>query len=352
MAALLDIFEDAAVDRDTVAFLLDALDNADAAEQGDILEPFLNPSAVGKARTALAADPGLVKMSREIHEMRIQVQLAKEHPNAGAMILRWALDGLEFCDTYSLGRFYRLCREAQALVRTENLWEPRVRSYCLVWSLPLADEETRWRELFFSQLRPRLDGVYVGHCGYVHKVRPGASMTDRRTSMWIDYRRYLRLFPPDEDGVLRALVLQDAGPLDLALEVLLDLDPRTHVGAVRQHNLSNGPQRSSQQTIKEARAQVVGRTFTATYDFREGQVVLTYQSDSGVFNILLRVNHRRAGLFSERLEWETYSLTSGSGEEPLRFKLDRNCYGDAADPACDHFAAFQFRPAKCLEHLL
>ena len=38
------------------------------------------------------------------------------------------------------------------------------------------------------------------------------------------YRRYVRLFPPNEEGELRALVLQDAAPMDLALSLLMSSD--------------------------------------------------------------------------------------------------------------------------------
>lgn len=347
MTSLLNIFQDHSVDGDTTASLLEVLAIADSSQWNDILLPFLPEAGVELACAALVAEPDVAARSMQVHAM-LQAQRAVTCPNASAPLLRWATDGLGFCDGYSLARFSRCCKDAPALAAVPALWEPRVRAVCASWVLPCPEAE--WQREFFALLRPRWDGVYVAPCGYTHRIRPGASMTDKRTSMWIDYRRYLRLFPPDEDGVLRALVLQDAGPLDLALEVLMGLDPKTHVAASRQGALSLGQHRNAP-PLKEARVQLLGRTFAASYSFAEGQISLQYNSDNGEFKVTLKVGHKRARTFSEQLEWVEYTLTSPDSET-MHFNLGRNCWGDPADPHCDHFPPFVLRHHRALEHLL
>lgn len=261
-----------------------------------------------------------------------------EHPNAENPLCAWAKDGLFFCDTYSVTRVSRSCRELRPLTLLVDIWKPRLQQLCSFWSLPYKEE--RWREQYLSLFRPRWDGIYVGYCQYLHKVRPGASMTQKGSSVWITYRRYLRFFPPDDYGTLWALVLQDAAPLEVAVQSLLATPtPVTGDGfAVGKH-------------AKEAKHHLEKKIFTGQYTFREGMVDLNYTCELGECTIRLRVDHAKPGHFSEQMAWVEYSATK-PGEEPLPFDLGRNEWGCPRNPACDHFPDFLLLPQASLEHHL
>jgi len=262
-------------------------------------------------------------------------------------LLLWAHDGLHFCDVYTLTRFDRLCKDARQLTEKDRFWEPRVRAVCDVWVLPdPVSSERTWRAHFFSLLRPRWDGVYIGQCGYLHRVRPGTSMSSSRKQIWMDYRRYVRLCPPDETGVLRALVLQDAAPLDVALGVLLGLDPCTHTPS----SLSRG----ALQPSKDIKLFLQSKTFPATYELQcSGSLVnISYPDDAlGIFRMTLRLRSRSHYDFSERLEWTDYQQTNLRGELQC-FDLGRNEHGESVNVTRDHFAPFVLRPCASLEYLL
>lgn len=261
--------------------------------------------------------------------------------------LQWTPDGLHFCDVYTLLSVDRVCRDARLMTRQDRFWEARVRAFCHVWGLPDPSSSQRtWRAHFFSLLRPRWDGVYVSQCGYLHRVRPGTSATSSRKQIWTDYRRYLRLFPPDDSGVLRALVLQDAAPADVAVGVLLGLDPSTHTPA--------SPPSGILQPSKDVRHFVQGKTFPATYELKciDSSVNISYSDDAlGVFRMVLRLRRRSNHDFAGRLEWVDYQQTSLQGELQC-YDLGRNERGDSADVTRDHFAPFVLRPCASLAHLL
>lgn len=352
MAALLDLLHACDVDDETISFLLQALSNAeDLQEKLDVLEPFV-PDRAEEARALLTEDPGAVPVCIEVYQKRQEVKFAKLHPNAHSPLLAWAHDGLPFCDTYAVTRISMLCREIRPFTFVPDLWEPRLRRVAAFWSLPIPEDDN-WRENYFSILRPRWDGVYVGNCGYKCKVRPGSSMTDKRTAFWVHYRRYLRLCPPDEDGKLRALVLQDAAPLDIAMEVITGLDASTHIALNSQSSLANGctPSQHKGLQTKEVRSQLAGKTFSASYEFREGQIFLTYLSDMGKFDAVLKVSHSQTHYFSEQLEWVDYTLTK-EADDPIKFNLGRNIYGNPADPTSNHFAHFILYSQRAFEHYL
>lgn len=64
MSELLDVFDDAQLlDRDTRLFLIEALENAEAADWRDILEPFVSPPEL--ALDVLQKTPGVLQRSRK-----------------------------------------------------------------------------------------------------------------------------------------------------------------------------------------------------------------------------------------------------------------------------------------------
>eukprot|EP00747_Dinoflagellata_sp_TGD_P166873 gnl/TRDRNA2_/TRDRNA2_190352_c0_seq1.p1 gnl/TRDRNA2_/TRDRNA2_190352_c0~~gnl/TRDRNA2_/TRDRNA2_190352_c0_seq1.p1 ORF type:complete len:293 (+),score=35.75 gnl/TRDRNA2_/TRDRNA2_190352_c0_seq1:150-1028(+) len=278
-----------------------------------------------------------------------------EPPNTHSLLLRVLHDVLCVCGPYSVGRIWMLCRDTAKCAASHPVWVSFVQAAVTRWALACAPEEeiSDWHRTFFSLLRPRLDGIYVSQCGYLHRMSPGSSMTSSKLSMWVDYRRYVRLFPPDENGALRALVLQDAGPLEVAVEVLLGLDPCTHVAASRQSGLP-AAKRNRGLEQKPPREMLRDKTCSAKYEFRDGHVDVTYRSDDGEFRMLMLVSHQEdVGFraFSEELMWKEYSLTHGNGEV-VQFNLGRRAGGGSADSLRDHFPPMVFRRASGLEHLL
>eukprot|EP00933_Yihiella_yeosuensis_P004566 TRINITY_DN108931_c0_g1_i1.p1 TRINITY_DN108931_c0_g1~~TRINITY_DN108931_c0_g1_i1.p1 ORF type:complete len:355 (-),score=49.68 TRINITY_DN108931_c0_g1_i1:257-1321(-) len=354
MTSLLRLLEANQVDAETIDFLIEAVSNADDIDQQmDVLEPFL-PENTEEARALLIEDPGTVKVCAEVLQVRELERQRLLHPNADSPLLQWAIDGLKFCDTYIVTRISWLCKEIRPFTFVPHIWEVRLRPMCGYWHLPY-EEDGQWREQFFDILRPRWDGVYISHCGYQRKIRPGASMTDHRTTSWVSYRRYLRLCPPDEDGKLKALFLQDAADQKIALQVVMGLDPSVHVASVSQSSLANpgcppAPHKGLQAT-KDVKTQLASRTMSADYEFREGHVFLAYSSDVGQFDAKLKVNHYDKHNFSEQLDWIDYTLNK-DGDDPVNFDLGRNDWGNPRDPTRDHFPVFTLYAQSDVEHLL
>ena len=215
-----------------------------------------------------------------------------------------------------------------------DIWKPRLQKLCHFWSLRCL--EKCWREQYLRLHRPRWDGVYVGQCQYLHKVRPGSSLTYKGSCVWVSYRRYIRLFPPNEDGELRALVLQDAAPMDMALSLLMSSD------IACPSVFGRG---------KESKSHLERKIAVASYDFHLGHVRLKYNNDNGQCNLTLKVAHSKKGYFSEQLNWVDYTL-SRPGEDVTCFDLGRNEWGDPRNPSCDHFPPFVLHRQPALEHHL
>lgn len=354
MSALFHLLQDSKVTYDHLGALLQECLRAEKLnDKAEVFRRVLTEAALDEVRSLLSADPNLVRDCDKVLQQRLHERHLKDHPNADSLLQAWAKDGLQFCDTYSLTRFSWLCRELRPATMALNLWERRLKKTCRDWSLPYTAED-EWRERYLSLLRPRWDGIYVGYCGYMQKVRPGSSMTTSRTSNWISYRRYLRLCPPDENGELRALVLQDAAPYEVAVSVLTSLDPRYHIASSAQSSLTDSGNSASQKEKiqpKDAKEKLASKTMLARYTFSEDHVYLDYQCDMGRFQMTLRVGHNSPGYFSEQLAWIDYSMTK-EGEETLQFDLGRNQWGDPKDARCDHYPAFFLYRHPTLEHLL
>lgn len=215
-----------------------------------------------------------------------------------------------------------------------DIWKPRLQKLCEFWSLRWLQES--WREQYLRLYRPRWDGVYVGQCQYLHKVRPGSSLTYKGSCVWVSYRRYVRLFPPNEEGELRALVLQDAAPMDLALSLLMSSDVACPAVFGK---------------AKESKSHLERKIAVASYDFHLGNVRLKYSNDIGQCNLTLKVSHSKKGHFSEQMDWVDYTLTR-PGDEAHSFDLGRNEWGDPRNPSCDHFPPFVLHRQTTLEHHL
>ena len=176
----------------------------------------------------------------------------------------------------------------------------------------------------------------MGHCQYLHKVRPGSSLTYKGSCVWVSYRRYVRLFPPNEDGELLALLLQDAAPMDVAVSLLMSFCPNS-LGK----NLVG----------KEHKSQLEKKVAVASYEYHPDEVKLKYCSENGEYNLTLKVSHSKEGYFSEQMEWIDYTL-SRPGDELHRYDLGRNEWGYPKNPSRDHFPPFVLRRQSALEHHL
>ncbi|CAE8635234.1 unnamed protein product [Polarella glacialis] len=134
----------------------------------------------------------------------------------------------------------------------------------------------------------------------------------------------------------------------------MSLDPATHVGASRPEIGAGNPgciPSHKQPPVKEARANLANKVFTALYEFTEGHVYIRYPSEMGDFFASFKVSHSSPGYFSEQLDWIDYTLTKAQ-EEPLSFNLGRNLYGLPKDPTCDHFPYYTLYSQRSLEHFL
>lgn len=173
----------------------------------------------------------------------------------------------------------------------------------------------------------------MGHCQYLHKVRPGSSLTYKEGCVLVTYRRYLRLFPPNEEGELRALLLQDAAPIDVALPLLMSTCPKSRAKA------------------KEQKSPLEKKLFVASYEYHPDEVKLKYCSENGEYNLVLKIAHSKEGHFSEQLEWIDYTLTR-PGDGTHQYDLGRNEWGHPKNPSRDHFPPFVLRRQSSLEHHL
>mmetsp|Transcript_54022 Transcript_54022/g.94229 ORF Transcript_54022/g.94229 Transcript_54022/m.94229 type:complete len:393 (-) Transcript_54022:79-1257(-) len=391
MTELLDVFDDEAVDRETVSFLVEALDNAESSEWADLLEPFLPPA---RALAVLSSSPGVLERTREALEKEAAeaaAEAAKPPPNSdselldsfvlapsekkddqpdkdaslskGPIAIEQSFAGLlGFATVSGLMKCSYLCRRACSLVMADAVWEPRVRALCKTWQLECPDDASEdagsWRRRFLGILRPRCDGIYVGECRYVHRVRPGTSIEAKlmnKSSFWIEYRRYVRLLPPvaneKTNGVeFRALVLRDPCTIPVAEEAFLTLDTRTHVNSL-EHKKEQG-QIAQARVGGDSKAILRDRVCMGTYTWAGSMVEVRYGIGEDTYKISLELMHGGEQSCSGRLEWREYSKTSDS-EEALPFHLGRSKWGGAEpeNHEKDHFPAMLIKPSKRLEHL-
>jgi len=372
MTELLDVFEDAGVDRATVSFLVEALQNAEQPDWGPILEPFLPPE---RALDVLSACPRVLERTVAVLEAEAEAaaaEAAKPPPNAESHFLdsfvlgaagqeseaeshapSHAMPGvLAWACGRCLGLCARLCRRARALAELEQVWAPRTARVCRVWGLALPKGGS-WREHYFTALRPRSDVIYVGECRYVHYIRPGASMETKlinKSYHWVDYRRYVRLLPPDaHDGALFALVLRDACPFTAGADALLGVNPRTHVNSYQDDALAS-EHRGKHMQAQATHAQLRGRVAVGTYTFEGSCVQIRFSTQGDHYCLTLDLSHG-AWSFCGRLEWREYAMVSRQGER-VPFDLGRSKYGggDPADHEKDHFPAMEIRNCRQLEH--
>jgi len=259
-----------------------------------------------------------------------------------------ALGGVLSCiDLHCLARCSMLCNRARELVAIEQVWKPRVAKICTLWKLPApsAARKGLWRQSFFEPLRPRCDGLYVGRCRYVHFIRPGTSMEKKslnRSYHWVEYHRFVRFLPPDPvDGACFALVLRDSCCFGTALDVLANIDARSHSKTCA----TQGPVDTWSTDVKL-------RVMGGTYILNGSRVEIRCAQYGKQYLLVLELGHGSDRNFSSRLVWKDYVMVSHNSEI-IPFNLGRSTKGDGepANYEKDHFPAMQLRPCPSLEWL-
>lgn len=389
MSQLVDAFDDEGLDRETQVFLCEALSNAEVEEYEDILEGFIPPPSCGGQSKALAlvmAQPGLIERTAAWLQKEIEAEAAaaaaeaaKPPPNWDSMLLEtlilgWQEDGGNSCqghvlpgvaswvDAYSLAQLARICRRAARMVAAESVWEPRVRRMYQMqgWDPATVNCQDGWRAYFFSKIRPRFDGIYVGECRYVHYIRPGSSMDAKLASKsyhWVDYRRFVRLLPPAaEDGVRFALVMRDTCSFRAAEQAMDDVDPRTHEN-VYEHDGPSGQHRSLASQNVATRARLKDRVSVGMWSYTSDRALqIKYSIGSHQYALSLELDDGAECRFSGKLAWKDYHMTDQLGER-TPFNLGRKqsfgfWFDEPLDPEKDHFPPMLVRASSALAHLL
>jgi len=256
---------------------------------------------------------------------------------------------------YQLAVCSQVSRDVLHVSRGDKFWELRVQRACGTWGAP-RPAKGPWHRRFFSVLRPRCDGIYIGECGY-SKERTGVNLMEARgmTSrfIWCDYRRYLRLFPPLEDGSCWALIFRDACPRGAGEEIVMDVDPRTHVNPDESEGRVATEMRSSAAQANATREQLTARVCAGRYEYspEEGAVRVTFVSAKEEYCMEFELTHGRRSSFCSHLRWLSYRKAAAISDA-LDFDLGYKENGCLRDEAKNHFQALEFRPHKSLRHLL
>eukprot|EP00928_Gymnodinium_smaydae_P058357 TRINITY_DN41555_c0_g1_i1.p1 TRINITY_DN41555_c0_g1~~TRINITY_DN41555_c0_g1_i1.p1 ORF type:complete len:351 (-),score=14.48 TRINITY_DN41555_c0_g1_i1:114-1025(-) len=250
----------------------------------------------------------------------------------------------EWLDAYSLIRCGRSCTKSRELTLVENVWEPRVRRLCDTWDLT-CQKAKLWRRSFLGLLRPRVDGIYVGECRYIHRIPAGASMDpklSKRSYHWVTYRRYVRLCPPNpHDGSQLAFVLRDVCSVEAAAEVLTD----------SASFICDGD--ASTAEFRTASSQLRSRVASGTYLLDGSRVEVRAKLGAEEFVHVFQLRHASDQRFSGQLDWLEYYLID-KNLEVSRFDLGRSTYGDGSPARSDkdHYPSLYIRPCRNLEHFL
>lgn len=277
---------------------------------------------------------------------------------------------------HTIARCGQVCRAARVHCSEGALWESRLELLSARWNLtqPLpptvggvADAVASiWPGRYLSVLRPRCDGIYIGHCKFKRWVRLGHHQDLRKNAEqlamkagaggggeWLEYRRYVRLLPPDSvDGSLWALVLQDPCPREAAEKVLIaGVDSRTHANPAKSEGvLGEGAVASASDPDRLRKRISVGRY---TFKPEESKVEVRYAAADGNFHLTFCLSHGGPRVCADRLTWEAYTMEDESSEV-IAFNLGRLPDwkgGGLADDNKDHFPQMQFRPKVVAEHL-
>eukprot|EP00931_Biecheleriopsis_adriatica_P057821 TRINITY_DN34324_c0_g1_i2.p1 TRINITY_DN34324_c0_g1~~TRINITY_DN34324_c0_g1_i2.p1 ORF type:complete len:372 (-),score=74.65 TRINITY_DN34324_c0_g1_i2:43-1158(-) len=370
MSVLLDAFDDAGLlDHETRSFLVEALVNADESDWQDIIEPFLMP--VEPALLALKV-PGVLQKSQDALEREEKRKEKKDQLGWMTVAFTKAMSNGTLSQALGLHTASQcncLCKAVRGSIAACELWHHGTARACRRWRLAMptwpAGESSRWREHYFSLLRPRCDGIYVGECGYRRWVRVGHHMDMRKNGAalaayggrggsqeWVAYRRYLRFLPESEDGECWALVLQDPCSRKAAEQVLLSpLDPRTHENPAKiEGSVMQG-------TTMEAwdPDRLRSRICAARYDLgeKEGELYVRYRAADEESRMTFSLSHGAPHTFASRLIWEHYEKQV-DGQDALEYDLNRLPDwkgGGRANEDRDDFAQMDFRPKVALEHL-
>lgn len=374
MSVLLDSFDDAGLeDTDTRRFLLEALANADEDDWPDILEPFLSPADA--ALQALRTAPGVVAKSLAVlandavAAARRQAELDKVDPLSTFLLESLGLGVLAALGLHSVGSCSRVCRAASQAARANMLWQVWTEGLWRRWQLPepaTLEPGTDWRELHLSTLRPRADGIYVGESKYWRRVNPGNHMDLRKNSKdlalkrdpgeWIGYRRYVRLLPPEEDGLGWAMVLRDFCQADVAEAVLAGFD-ECALGSHRNPSRPDAELGEDGAPSTDDPSRLLTRIFVGRYRFlsAERRVDLRFESPDADNRMVFSLAHSGEGKTSDRLSWGEYRQKCKKSQEVTPIPLGRLPAWKGGGPAReneDHFPDLGFRPLAILEHLM
>lgn len=366
MSEFLDALNDAGVDdKDTRAFLVEALGNAEESEWSDVLEPFVN----GGLQACLAAlrKPQVLAKSLKALEKETQHEEEKVSPLALAF-LQVLHPGVLFASgLHTVASCARACRAAHEATQKADLWQSHTLGTCSRWSLPVpVAKKISWQKEFLRLLRPRCDGIYVAECGFQRWVRVGHHTDLRKNSAqlaayggrggqaeWVSYRRYLRLLPQDEEGKLRAMVLQDPCPRFAAEQVLTaGLDFATHCNPVKSEGLPEGAVPHAADADRVRKRVCVGEY---SFDRHNGRILVIYTAVDGEYRLTFSLKHGELRGCSDCLTWEHYEMEDQTRGELVPFSLGRLPDwkgGGLEDEGKDHFPQMNFRPKVALEHLV
>ena len=363
MSEFLDALDDAGVDdKDTRAFLVEALGNAEESEWSDVLEPFVN-GGLQACLAALTLDV-LAKSRHALAKEVKEVEGEKISPLALAF-LQTLHPGILFASgLHTVARCARTCRAAHEATQKVDLWQSHALRTCARWSLPAPrGRSIPWRTEFLRFVRPRCDGIYVGECGFQRWVRVGHHTDLRKNSAqlaayggrggqaeWVRYRRYLRLLPLDEMGRHRAMVLQDPCPRHAAEDVLVaGVDFATHCNPVKSEGLPEGavPHAGDAERLRK-------RICVGDYEFdrEKATIIVKYTAVDGEYRLTFSLSGHRC---SDCLTWEHYEMEDQVRGELIPFNLGRLPDwkgGGLEDEGKDHFPEMNFRPQITLEHLV
>jgi len=364
MSELLDAFDDEGLtDEETRRFLVDALINSESSDWKDILEPFLQPD---RALEVLNSVPNVLDRSLKAFEVAA-VEAEEVSATSRAFLEAFPHGVLQFTGLHTLARCARTCREAQDITCQVKFWMLQIETMCSMWKVqqPIGDKKSdkTWKQKYFVPVRPRCDGIYVGECSFKRWIRVGHHSDLRKNAAGlaayggrgghdetVKYRRYVRLFPPSEDGSLWAYVLMDPCPRAIAEQVLMDgVNHATHVNTASTEVEVSDRDREVNNAERVRKKLCVGQ-----YKFAEERIEIRYRSGVSDQFVSMKVSHLGPRKFADRLEWNQYQLSDDrQGEVQIDLgKLPEWKGGGLSDEKKDHFPDMLFLPICDLEHLL
>jgi hypothetical protein len=131
---------------------------------------------------------------------------------------------LTYLDLANLDRCQSVCRKLREFVLASGNWQ---RTYEKYWPTDIMSTFERpraalmFRHLCLTKPYPRFDGIYIGTCRYIRNIQPGASLTDHRTALIVEYFRVIRLIPDGTGQILRCESLFEPNVIKMGHRSLL-----------------------------------------------------------------------------------------------------------------------------------